>query len=131
METRPTGHLIAVGDRVMFDRGHVMRVAGIGDVLPGMVTLISDANPDGDRECTLPIFLRPLPGDGETITCWGCLWQTHLWIDATMVNRWTGVGIRMIRCSRCFVSLRHVRDCEIHAMSSTVWPEDLHPRQWR
>ncbi|GIH99181.1 hypothetical protein [Planobispora takensis] len=119
-----------IGDLTVSGGGRVMRVIAIDDAGPDTVTLVPDADPGGDREYSRTIFLVPLPRDAETITCHGCLKNTHLWIDATQTNRSSGARMRLIRCSRCFADAQRVRDCEIHAHSSTVRPADLEPRGW-
>jgi hypothetical protein len=118
-----------IGDLTVVSGGRVMRVIAVDEAGPDTVTLVPDADPDGDREYSRTILLVPLPRDGEVITCYGCLWTTHLWIDATQTNRMSGARMRLIRCSRCFTDARMVRDCEIHAQSSTVRPDDIEPRR--
>jgi hypothetical protein len=118
-----------VGNLTVFTGGQVMRVAAIGEVRADSATLVAAADPHGEPEYALITTLTPMPADAEVITCLGCLWNTHLWIDATHTNRSSGRRTRLIRCSRCFVDALDFRDCEIHATSSTVQPDDLARRR--
>ncbi|GLW98248.1 hypothetical protein [Microtetraspora sp. NBRC 16547] len=119
----------AVGDLTVFTGGRVMRVTAIGAVRADSATLVPAADPSGEPEYGVTATLTPMPKDAETITCLGCLWNTHLWIDATHTNRSSGARMRLIRCSRCFVDALYVRDCEIHATSTTVRPHHLERRR--
>jgi hypothetical protein len=95
-----------------------MRVVGVGNVSPDSVTLVPAADPDGDREHTVAIFVALYPIDGQLINCGGH--QSHRWIDATQTNRLSGFRQRLIRCVLCFANDVNFRDCEIHVMSSTA-----------
>ncbi|GAA4561134.1 hypothetical protein [Planotetraspora kaengkrachanensis] len=119
----------AVGDLTVSGGGRVMRVLAIGQVRPDTATLAPDADPGGEREHVVTVALIPMPGGAETITCLGCLWKTHLWIDATHTNRSSGARMRLIRCSSCFVDAMDFRDCAIHTTSTTVRPHHLARRR--
>ncbi|MFG1865469.1 hypothetical protein [Microbispora bryophytorum] len=81
------------------------------------------------REYVVTVALTPMPTAAEVITCYGCLAKTHLWIDATHTNRTSGARVRLIRCSRCYTDALDFRDCEIHAVSTTVQPHHLARRR--
>ncbi|MEO3874174.1 hypothetical protein ABGB18_35695 [Nonomuraea sp. B12E4] len=105
--------------------GRVMRIVAIGEVRDDTATLVSAADPDGEREYGVTRALDPMPTGADVITCMGCLWNTHLWTDATHSNRSSGHRVRLIRCARCYVDLLHVRDIELHATSATIRPHHL------
>ncbi len=118
-----------VGDLTVSSGGRVMRVIALGEVRPDAATLVCAADPGGAREYVATLALTPMPTGAEVITCLGCLASTHLWIDATHTNRTSGARVRLIRCSRCFISALDFQDCEIHAVSSTVRPHHLARRR--
>lgn len=117
------GHLTVCGG------GRVMRVAALGEVRPDTATLVSAADPGGAREYVVTVALTAMPTAAEVVTCLGCLAKTHLWIDATHTNRASGARVRLIRCSRCYTDALDFRDCEIHAVSSTVRPHHVARRR--
>ncbi|WP_055479282.1 hypothetical protein [Sphaerimonospora mesophila] len=118
-----------MGDLTVSSGGRVMRVIALGEVRPDAATLVCAADPGGAREYVATLALTPMPTGAEVITCLGCLASTHLWIDATHTNRTSGARVRLIRCSRCFISALDFQDCEIHAVSSTVRPHHLARRR--
>ncbi|MEV4575039.1 hypothetical protein AB0K16_17475 [Nonomuraea jabiensis] len=116
---------MTVGDLTVADGGRVMRIVAIGDVRDDTATLASAADPDAEREYVITRWLAPMPTGADVITCMGCLWDTHLWTDATHINRWSGHRMRLIRCARCYVDLLRVRDVVLHATSTTIRPHHL------
>ncbi|MFC0554939.1 hypothetical protein ACFFHJ_28975 [Planotetraspora thailandica] len=107
----------------------MMQVIALGEVRADTATMVPAADPDGEREYVVIAALDPMPTDAEVITCLGCLATTHLWIDATQTNRASGARMRLLRCSRCFTDALDFRDCEIHAVSSTVQAHHLGRRR--
>jgi hypothetical protein len=118
-----------VGDLTIFGAGRVMRVTAIGEIRPDIATLVSAADADEQSEYDLTTTLQRPPTGADMITCMGCLRNTHLWIDATHTNRWSGRRLRLIRCSRCYADALYVQDCEVHTTSSTIRPSDLERRR--
>ncbi|GGP12247.1 hypothetical protein LDL08_19850 [Nonomuraea glycinis] len=115
-----------VGDLTVSTGGQVMRVAAIGAIT---TTLVVTTDPQSEPEHALTAALTPMPSGAETITCLGCLRNTHLWIDATHTHRPSGRRTRLIRCSRCFVDALDCCDCKIHTISISVRPHHLARRR--
>ncbi|MFG1697107.1 hypothetical protein [Nonomuraea sp. NPDC049309] len=114
---------MTVGDLTIAGGGCVMRIMAIGD---NTATLVSAAEPGGERAYVATRALDSIPTGADVITCLGCLQDTHLWTDATYSNRWSGHRARLIRCARCYVDLLYVHDVELHATSTTIQPHHLH-----
>ncbi|MEV4390536.1 hypothetical protein [Nonomuraea sp. NPDC049607] len=116
---------MTVGDLAVAGGGRVMRIVAIGELRDDTATLVSAADPDAEREYAIARWLAPMPTGADVITCMGCLRDTHLWADATHINRWSGHQTRLLRCARCYVDLLHVRDVVLHATSTTIRPDHL------
>ncbi|MBE1584561.1 hypothetical protein ACFPOI_43485 [Nonomuraea angiospora] len=116
---------MTVRDLTVAGGGRVMRIVAIGEVGNDTATLVSAADPDAEREYVVACWLAPMPTGADVVKCMACLWDTHLWTDATHINRWSGYRMRLIRCVRCYVDLLRVRDVVLHATSTTIRLHDL------
>ncbi|MEZ0076255.1 hypothetical protein [Planotetraspora sp. GP83] len=120
-----------VGDLAVSRGGQVMRVTAMGEIRPAMATMLPHADPEGRPEYAMTLALVAMPKEAETITCYGCLKRTHLWVDSTQTHGPSGLRRRLIRCARCFTdALYYARACEIHSTSTTVERRHLTPRWW-